>query len=110
MVAPNADCRAGSATLTTVPSMNAILEPSIVVAIIQPPLLPECLVHEPDRMTASSQAGFTKGGTIHPRKNGRWNLSPANGMYEKRVSRYRSVDHRLRKLRACWSLQGRLKR
>src|SRR5215469_2950892 len=76
MVAPNADCSAGSATLTTVPSMNAILEPRIVVAIIQPPLLPACLVHEPDRMRASSQAGFAKGGTIHSRKNGRWNLFP----------------------------------
>jgi hypothetical protein len=62
--------------------MNTILEPSIVVAIIQPPLLPECLVHEPDRMRASSQAGFAKGGIIHSRKNGPRNPFPEKKMYE----------------------------
>src|SRR5215472_18940159 len=93
MLAPNADCSTGSATLTTVPSMNAILEPSIVVAIIQPPLLSECLAHGPERMRASSQAGLAKGGIVHSRKKGRLELIPG----EKDVrSRWRLSLHRRR--------------
>jgi hypothetical protein len=84
MVAPNGDCSAGSVTLTTVPSMNAILEPSIVAAIIQHALLAECLAHEPERMRASSQAGLAKGGIVHSRKERAMEFIPGEKDVRKR--------------------------
>src|SRR4051812_42355419 len=48
-------CSAGKATLTTVPSMNAMLEPRIVAARIQgPEVLGQGAAALPDRMTPSS--------------------------------------------------------
>ena len=47
--------KAGSATLTTVLSMKAMLEPRIVAASTHLPLLPEVLLGSPARIAASSQ-------------------------------------------------------
>src|SRR5947209_15811584 len=58
-VAPRAFCNAGKATLTTVPSMKAMLEPKIVAARIhRPTALLQGAATSFERMNASSQGGL----------------------------------------------------
>ena len=57
-LAPNDDCNAGNATLTTVPSMNAMLEARMVAARIQAPLVGAGSWHGLARIAASSQGGL----------------------------------------------------
>src|SRR5262249_2710343 len=55
-LAPSSLCNMGSAMLTTVPSMNVILEPRIAAASTQRPVaLPQSLTSGRERTTASSQ-------------------------------------------------------
>src|ERR1700687_5864136 len=65
MVACRADCSAGSATFTTVPSMNAMLEPRMVAARIQEPFVVAGRSHEPARIAASSQGGLAMLAIVH---------------------------------------------
>src|SRR5439155_8643782 len=65
MVARRLDWSAGSATFTTVPSINAMLEPMIVAARIQGPLVVACRSHEPARIAASSQGGLAMLAIVH---------------------------------------------
>src|SRR5689334_17322591 len=65
MVACRADCSAGSATFTTVPSINAMLEPRIVAARIQGPFVVTGGLHEPARIAASSQGGLAMLAIVH---------------------------------------------
>src|SRR5438128_10548948 len=58
-VAYRSRCRAGSATFTTVPSMNARLDPRMVAARIQRPRRAgTAAAHGWDRMTPSSHGGL----------------------------------------------------
>jgi hypothetical protein len=55
------DISTGSATLTTEPSIKAMLDPRIVATRTQiPTLAGQDMVVGPDRITASSQGAFTK--------------------------------------------------
>src|SRR5258707_1202485 len=65
MVACRADCSAGSATFTTVPSIKAMLEPRMVAASIQGPFVVAGRPHEPARITASSQGGLAMLAIVH---------------------------------------------
>src|SRR5437773_12354557 len=65
MVARRVDCSAGSATFTTVPSMNAMLEPMIVAARIQGPFVVAARSHEPARIATSSQGGLAMLAIVH---------------------------------------------
>src|SRR5580765_1347774 len=58
-VACNEDCRAGRATLTTVPSINAMLEPRMVAASTHGPLVGRGELHQPARIAPSSQGNLT---------------------------------------------------
>src|SRR6266581_5332489 len=58
MVARRSACRAGRATFTTVPSMNAMLEPRMVAARIQGPFVVAWRSHGLARIAASSQGGL----------------------------------------------------
>ena len=69
MVACRADCSAGSATFTTVPSMNAMLEPRMVAARIQGPFVVAGRSHEPARIAASSQGGLPMLAIVHSLRN-----------------------------------------
>src|SRR5215831_6033026 len=61
-VALRLDCSAGKATFTTVPSMNAMLEPRMVAARIQgDDSARHGLLQSPVRITASSHGCFMKG-------------------------------------------------
>src|SRR5438094_10570527 len=65
MVARRLDWSAGSATFTTVPSINAMLEPRIVAARIQGPLVVACRSHEPARIAASTPGGLAMLAIVH---------------------------------------------
>src|SRR5450755_498063 len=60
MDAPKSCCMAGSATLTTVPSINARLEPRMVATSTQAPRVVFALAEEPPRMAASSQGDLPR--------------------------------------------------
>src|SRR5262249_23410387 len=68
-VALRADCSAGSATFTTVPSMKTILEPRMVVARIQPPPDGACSEQGVEIIRASSQGGLAKMAIIDSRRD-----------------------------------------
>jgi hypothetical protein len=60
-VALKLDCKAGNATLTTVPSINAMLDPRIAAARIHgPEPLAQGTIAALERMTASSQGDRMK--------------------------------------------------
>src|ERR1700682_1362939 len=65
MLACRADCSAGSATFTTVPSIKAMLEPRMVAARIQGPFVISGRPHEMARIAASSQGGLAMLAIIH---------------------------------------------
>src|SRR5260221_10146572 len=72
MLARRSDCSAGRATFTTVPSIKAMLEPSMVAARIQGPLVIPGRSHAPARIAASSQGGLAMVAIAHcpPPANG----------------------------------------
>src|SRR5258708_33177069 len=94
MVACNPDCSAGSATLTTVPSMKAMLDPRIVAANTHAPALAEGSPGEPARIAASSQGGLAMlGMTYFEQKAPPRALRPRPAGFVRRHRRYIQLSH-----------------